>query len=305
MSAPPPSLLLRDHVVGDDVRRMAHDIADRHGDTVAAILFYGSCLRDESGAGILDFYVLVDDYRTFHGHRGAALANALVPPSVGFVPGGQSRFLGAKVAVIARTQFTRRLTTDAFDTTLWARFCQPVALAYCRDPESTAWVERTLSRAAATAVDWAVRLGPVEGRAEDFWTTLFRHTYAAELRVEGGGRAGQIYGFAPQGFDDAFARLSPPEVEVLADGRYRVHLDESERRHAQARWRRRRVAGKALNVLRLCKALFTFDGGVDYIVGKLERHSGQTIELRPWQRRHPLLAAPGMVWSLYRRGIIR
>lgn len=305
MQVPPPSLLLRNHSVGDGVRRIAQDLVRRHGDTVAAILFHGSCLRDETAVGILDFYVLVDDCRAYHRHPVAALANAVLPPSVGFVPGGQGRNLGAKVAVIARHQFAARLSPDSFDTTLWARFCQPAVLVYCRNAGVADWVEQTLSQATATAVKWAVHLGPAEGRAEDFWTALFRHTYDAELRVEGPARAAQLYGFAPAKFDAVFAALAPVEVEPQADGRYRAHLDEKQRRRAKARWRRRRIVGKVLNVLRLCKALFTFDGGIDYIVGKLERHSGQRIDLSPWQRRHPLLAAPGVVWSLHRRGVIR
>lgn len=305
MSAPAPSLLLDDPAIGDDVRRMAQDLVRHHGDTVAAILFYGSCLRDGNHAGIVDFYVLVDDYRAFHRRPLAALANAVLPPSVAFVPGGEGRVLGGKVAVIARHQFAARLAADSLDTTLWARFCQPAALVYCRNAGVADWVAQTLSQAAVAAVDWAVHLGPAEGRAEDFWTALFCHTYDAELRVEGAARAAQIYRFAPTQFDAVFAALAPAEVETLSDGRYRVHLGDSQRRQARRRWRRRRVAGKVLNLLRLGKALFTFDGGVDYIVGKLERHSGQRIELSAWQRRHPLLAAPGVVWGLYRRGVIR
>lgn len=305
MQTASPSLLLADHAMGDAARQLVEHLLDRHGDSIAAILFHGSCLRDENGAGILDFYVLVDDYQAFHRHAGAAFANALLPPSVGFVPAGGQAITGAKVAVVRRDQFAARMEFTSLDTTLWARFCQPAALVYCRDESIAPWVARTLSRAAETAVAWAIRLGPTEGQARDFWTSLFRHTYAAELRVEGAGRAVQLYDFAPEQFDAAFAALVPAPVERLGDGAYRVHLNASQRKQAAAQWRLRRLCGKGLNVSRLIKALFTFDGGVDYIVGKLERHSGQRIALKPWQRRHPLLAAPGMLWSLYRRGVIR
>ena len=46
-------------------------------------------------------------------------------------------------------------------------------------------------------------------------------------------------------------------------------------------------------------------GGADYIVWKIERHSGEKIVLSPWQRRHPLLAAPLLLPRLLRRGAIR
>jgi hypothetical protein len=65
------------------------------------------------------------------------------------------------------------------------------------------------------------------------------------------------------------------------------------------------LLGKILSALRLAKAVFTFDGGVEYILWKIERHSGVRAHTTPWQRRHPLLAAPGLAWRLYRRGAFR
>jgi hypothetical protein len=44
---------------------------------------------------------------------------------------------------------------------------------------------------------------------------------------------------------------------------------------------------------------------MDYVAWKVERHSGVRIELADWERRHPLLAAPGLYWRLRRRGVLR
>jgi hypothetical protein len=44
---------------------------------------------------------------------------------------------------------------------------------------------------------------------------------------------------------------------------------------------------------------------MDYVAWKIERHRGVRIEVKPWQRRFPLLAAPGLYWKLRRRGILR
>ena len=65
------------------------------------------------------------------------------------------------------------------------------------------------------------------------------------------------------------------------------------------------MIGKLFNIARLIKAAFTFEGGLDYILWKIARHSGVTIAVTDWQRRHPLLAAPGLAWRLYRRGAFR
>ena len=57
----------------------------RLGDRLAAVIFYGSCLRKSTDEGVLDFYAIVDDYRGAHGSVAAALANALYPPSVFYI----------------------------------------------------------------------------------------------------------------------------------------------------------------------------------------------------------------------------
>ena len=60
-----------------------------------------------------------------------------------------------------------------------------------------------------------------------------------------------------------------------------------------------------MSVLRLAKASATFAGGAEYIAWKINRHAGAGIELRPWQRRHPLLAALTLLPRLLRSGAIR
>ena len=52
----------------------------------------------------------------------------------------------------------------------------------------------------------------------------------------------------------------------------------------------------ALSVLRLLKALFTFEGGLDYIAWKLERHSGQRIEV-PMMDAYAAFALPESMMS--------
>ena len=66
-----------------------------------------------------------------------------------------------------------------------------------------------------------------------------------------------------------------------------------------------RIEGKVLSVARLAKASATFAGGADYIAWKINRHAGTDIELKPWQRRHPLLAAISLLPRLLRSGAVR
>jgi hypothetical protein len=77
------------------------------------------------------------------------------------------------------------------------------------------------------------------------------------------------------------------------------------RRSSHWAWKLRRLQGKGLSLLRLIKSLLTFQGGVDYIVWKLERHSGTPITVTPRIRRYPLLFGWKLLWQLYRRRIFR
>ncbi|WP_119679109.1 hypothetical protein [Indioceanicola profundi] len=288
---------------------MADHLAARGGGTVAAVLFYGSVLRTGDLDGILDFYVLVDRLTDWHARPAHAFLNGRLPPNVEYweLP-WQGRIVRAKVAIMSRAQFARAVRPDSLDTTIWARFCQPARLIYAREAAMWDWAAEAVAQAVTTAAGWAVRLGPAEGTARDYWDALFRHTYAAELRVEKGERAGHIV----DSFPGRYERLLRPsltkggvDIVELEDGRIRPGIDPTERDRARRAWGRRRMAGKPLNIARLVKAAFTFTGGVDYLAWKVERHSGVRVELSPWQRRHPILASPVVLWRLWRKGAIR
>ena len=258
----------------------------RFGDAMRAVLFYGSCLRSRDAAGVLDFYVLVDSYRPLYRARISALFNRLLPPNVYFLSTATMPAVAAKVAVISLDQFARRMHAQSLDTTLWARFAQPAALVYAADDEVRRKIIAALLSANATAVAWARRFAPDAANPRTLWATLFWNTYNAELRTERGSRGVQVYDTDPERYETVTEALAatPP---------------------ARGAWALRRVAGKLLSVLRLTKAAFTFSGAADYVAYKLERHTGVPLELTPWQRRHPLLAAPVLLARLYGAGLIR
>ena len=57
------------------VAAMAEAIAARHGTASRAVLFYGSCLREKQLDGLmLDFYLIVSDYRAAYDKRWLARA---------------------------------------------------------------------------------------------------------------------------------------------------------------------------------------------------------------------------------------
>jgi hypothetical protein len=287
----------------------AAELARIGGPTVRAVLFYGSALRTGALDGVLDFYVLVDSLAAWPQGRLLAAAGAWLAPNVEyreFEAGGVR--LRAKLAVLRADQFRVLAGPASLDTSIWARFAQPAALLWSRDGAAREDAVGSVALAAATAGRWAALLGPEAGPAQAFWDALFRQTYAAELRVEPKGRERAILGAA----DARYAALLPLAwaaaglaFEADADGVLHPRLSEAERRRGRRAWAARRRLGKPLTVLRLAKAVFSFQGAADYAAWKIERHTGVTIDVTPWRRRHPILAAPGVAWTLWRRGVLR
>jgi hypothetical protein len=297
--------------VPEPVTAMVEEIGRRHpARSIAAVLYYGSCLRRGLPTeGVLDFYLLVDDYRSFYGKRLPALANALLPPNVFYAEclwnGNELR---AKYAVISMAQFARGVSAGNLQSALWARFAQPARLVEARDYAAAAAVTQAVIDAIVTFADAVVPLLPERFTAADLWQRGFAATYGAELRTEGPERPAELYAADRTRYE----ALAAPAVAAAGlasrpetDGVLLVSLIGSEREREKLRWQVRRVVGKLLNVLRLVKGVFTFAGGLDYVLWKVERHSGVRVPVSPWQRRHPLLAAPMVAWQLYRRGGFR
>jgi hypothetical protein len=287
---------------------LARDIVATHGTVVRAVFFYGSCRRSGDAEGLLDLYVVHDGHRAFHRGWLPALLNALLPPNVMLLL-GQAPGVGAvrgKVAILSHRQFSRRLRDGSLDTTVWARFCQPTTLLHARDPAAAAWAAAAGARAFATAALWAVRLGPARETAAGYWQGLFGRTYAAELRVERGGRGGIIHEAAPGWFDTGMPlALAAHGLNATADAGGLLAPGLPPSRRWRLGWALRQGLGKPLNIARLVKAAFTFEGGADYLAWKVERHSGTRVELTDWQRRHPVLASPPLLWRLWRQGAVK
>src|SRR5262249_41124953 len=131
---------------------------------------------------------------------------------------------------------------------------------------------------------------PQGATAEAVWRRAFEETYRAELRSEGVARAAELV----DADVERYRRAAALAGNVAGDAEA-----------CAAAWRRRRRTSKLLDLARLVKATFTFDGALDYVLWKVKRHSGVVLPVTDWQRRHPLLSAPVLAWRLYRRGAFR
>ncbi len=293
--------------------RLVESLRERHGAGVAAALFYGSCLRSgDLGAGLIDLYLVVDDYRSVYGRSWRALANALLPPNVFYTELALDEVtLRCKYAIVSTRDFERALGPGRFEAYFWGRFCQPTRIAWARDPAVAAGLRTSLDRAAATLLQKALPALPAAGTVEALWRDALALSYGTELRSERSGRAAELVGHDRDHYRRQLEQALPVlpfrvRVSELARGTvYDASVPAWRRRIARISWPLRGAVGKFWSLLRLVKALFTFDGGLEYIEWKLTRHSGQPVRLSRRTHRWPLLFVWGDMWRLYRRGVFR
>lgn len=291
----------------DAVASLGEILRGRFGRHAQAVLFYGSCRRanDDTG-GIVDLYVLVDDYRAAYGSFLWALANSLLAPNVYYL---ETAFAGrvarAKYAVVSMDQFERG-TTRWFHPYLWGRFAQPCGLLFAIDEQARRRVVRALAGAVATFAARTLPRLPAEFDAETLWTRGLLLTYAAELRSEHPERVRALYADAALELQALTRALASAQGwNPTSSGGYRNPAARSDRCWSAMTWTLRRLQGKALSVLRLLKASFTFDGGLSYLAWKIQRHSGVELQITPFMRRFPRLGAAAAFWRTWRRGGFR
>jgi hypothetical protein len=126
------------------------------------------------------------------------------------------------------------------------------------------------------------------------WRRAFEQTFGAELRAERHGRAAAIVEADPERYE----RFGRAVLDVLPAA-------PRSRAKALRWWKRKQRHGKRYSVARLAKASLTFANGADYIAWKINRHAGTGIRLKPWQQRHPLIAAITLLPRLLRSGAVR
>ncbi|GAB6854808.1 hypothetical protein [Asaia astilbis] len=276
-----------------------------------AVLFYGSGLRQFDPEGLFDFYIVLDTLSDWRGPALLRLGNRLLPPNVYYVEEEvEGQTLRAKIAVLTLAQFRAAASPRSNDTTLWARFCQPVRLVWVRDPGAADSCLEVIRRCVVTAAGWAARLENGAHTPDEWWQALFRRTYRAELRVERSGRGSVIM----QGQEARYAALTADAwlsaglVFTETEGLLAPRLSERQRSRAQKRWDRMARQGRWRNIARLIKASFTFRDGARYLAWKIERHSGFSLHLSAFEARHPLICLPVLLWRarvIFLRGMRR
>ncbi len=300
--------------VRPSVDGLARELARRHGEAVLGVLFYGSCLRQTTDEGVLDYWVVVDDYGRAHRSFLHALVNRIAPPSVYYVEWDfEGRTLRTKYGVIDRRDFERGASLRALHPYVFARFAQPARLLACRDEEARRYFTACLANAIVAMVFRLLFLLPRRGgwlrfSLAAFWQEAFRRSYDSERRPEAEETIRGLYLANAERYDEVGARA----IRWLArEGRlgevvehprsYAIPMSTGPLVAGRLRWQAMRLLGRSLGLVRLFKTAYTFGDWVPYVLWKLERHTGRKLELSERQRRHPFVFG----WPIILRQIAR
>jgi len=290
----------------EDVKQAAREIARLGGESVRALVFFGSRKTRPSSDpwSAYDFFVLTEGYSSFY--RSLSVAGALVrssglvaslnawlpPNQISLKPVVDGGVVRAKCAVIDLARLVRETSAERSDQFCAGRLFQPSAVVFARDEASTDSVLEALIGAHRAMREWLRPSLPREFDAEAFARQALLVSLAGEIRPEPGGRAEALY----EAQRDYHRAVTPLLLEewlrdgtLLETGAGRFSwsrpVDDAERRRVARLFARSKLRA----TLRWAKYVLTFDDWLEYLVRKARRHSGEEIELSARERRWPLV----------------
>ncbi len=300
--------------VAAEVMTITARLKQRYGERVQAVLLYGSTLhRPDVSDAVIDLYVLMDSYTDLYANRLLACANQLLAPNVFYMQTqhGQTQhgqtLVRCKYAVISLSQFAEGCR-HWFHSYLWGRFCQPVRLVYAASAAVQTRIIMALAQSCYTLLNTACVHRPGEIiPAEELWATGLSLSYRAELRPEDAERAALLVKRDADHYLTLTRLLLPLLISQYKNTATGVQIvaDRQSVNRLCAHWRWRRWLGRLLSVLRLVKAAFTFNDCIDYAAWKIQRHTGEVIDVTPKLRKYPLLFGWQVGWRLLRRGVLK
>lgn len=281
---------------------MLETIAAASQGALRAAIFFGSRSSRvaTTTASAYDFMLVPDDpgvfYKAMHARGLLARSPRVVMAVDHWLAPTQVRLAASdgvvKASVVSLAGLERAVSRARKDQFLAGRLFQDVKTVWVRDEESAALISRVVGSARRLSLDWVRPDLPNTFDARDYVRQLFRTSFRYEVRPETSGRADKLFDAQAPALVPAFERVlaglaEDGELRVTSSGAYALALDVDLKQRLRLRlfleWSRVRATA------RWPKHAITFDGWLDYIVRKAERHSGEKLTLTPLERRLPFV----------------
>lgn len=294
-----------DNVPGPDATLLAATLARSFGEGTVAIIHYGSHAQhsDARSESAFDFFVIVDRYRdayeslahtmgTSYSPRTAAALNRILPPNViAVTDSAHVPPLAAKCAVLSLRDLRRECGSAARDHFVRGRLFQYVQLAWTRDSSAQTAVTDAIIDARVGSFAWGLASLPPTFDAEQYFRALLERSFSGEIRPERGGRIDALLGaqreIVLRVYNALLQQLARERILAAAGNVYSLTSPVRTLQSMTIDWYFRR--SKARATTRWAKYVVLYDDWLDYVVRKVARRSGVTIELTARERRWPLI----------------
>jgi len=270
------------------------------------LVFFGSRRTGAAGANVwsaYDVFVVVPSYRLFYdamrrtglsgkGARFLSLISRWLPPTQYSIR-LEDLPVHLKAAVIRTDTFHRETSPRRRDHFCAGRLFQPSRVLFARDESIRAALVDDLVSAHAETWGWSRPWLPAVFDAGDYGRNALVVSMSWEIRPEPPGRAEALWEAQKQEQTPVFAAL----LSALATrgelvpgdtaGQWRLarRMDDMETFRWETYFRRSIVRSTA----RWLKHILSFEGWLDYILRKANRHGGEPMELSDRERRWPLI----------------
>jgi hypothetical protein len=264
--------------------------------------------------GIYDFFLVTDDYRLLYPDAKQQFLCQHLPPSVYYLELESEKFgkLCAKYSVISLDRLRQETSPQASDNYHMGRFGQKIGICYVKDDA----VRTALIDAFFDALIWNVRLTihkfhrdfPFEG----FFLKYLRTSYSGATRIETEEKFQSIYANDKGFYDSIYRKVLCYYEQETGEIRYNQAKDLYELQvfgwprfsnYLRARFFLNK--SKCTSTLRWFKNMLTFKNWLDYIINKVERHSGVKLELTRLDRKFPLIIGSRHFFRLLFKGHLR
>lgn len=287
-----------------EVRDIVLLLEEACGRNIVGVIFFGSRLVGTSPgeSSAADLFVVVENYLLFYESIGSRLPaarhagiiaalNRMLPPNIIYLndPGGLRA--GAKCFIVSESDLALGLSADAQDHFFRGRLAQRVHIVYARSEKDRLAMETRIDAARHLTLSWVPLYLDAPFSVLDYCRRMMEVSYSAEIRPEARSRVREVIDAQVTFFRLVYARVLQSGVRdgrLVADG-------DLFRLAKKPGWRERwRVAhffrrSKARATLRWFKYMLTFDDWLDYIVRKIERRSGERVELSRAERQFPVI----------------
>ena len=289
-----------------DLEKAVVRLAGAAGETLDGLVFFGSRRTGAARANVwsaYDVFVVVPRYRPFYqamreaGMSGkspalmALISHWLPPTQYSIRIEGSPVHL--KAAVIRSDTFHRETSPRRVDHFCAGRLFQPSRVLYARDEAIRQRLVADLVSAHAETWDWSGPWLPATFDASDYGRSALAVSMSWEVRPEPPGRAEALWEAQEAEQTPVFEALLSSLAErgeiVPAEGRegWAPARPLSDLDTFRWTWYFRRTLGRSPS--RWLKHVVSFEGWLDYLRRKANRHGGEPVELSTRERRWPLV----------------